>query len=244
MPFAANIVEIFSSIQGEGKYVGCRQLFVRFAGCNASCKYCDTADSRKPALVAKVEGHSDLRDFITVPNPIPAERLLEYIIQLYNNKHHSISLTGGEPLCHADMLYWLLPRIKGVKYLETNGTLPKELARVLPYVDIISMDIKLPSVAGTNYWAEHRDFLRLASEREMFVKIVISGETTDCEFNTAIQLIADVDRGTTVILQPVTPINGCASVAPARVLLLQNEALNLLNDVRVIPQTHKYIGLL
>ncbi|MDD4601940.1 MAG: 7-carboxy-7-deazaguanine synthase QueE, partial [Negativicutes bacterium] len=104
--------------------------------------------------------------------------------------------------------------------------------------------IKLPSVAGTNYWAEHRDFLRLASEREMFVKIVISGETTDCEFNTAIQLIADVDRGTTVILQPVTPINGCASVAPARVLLLQNEALNLLNDVRVIPQTHKYIGLL
>ena len=42
----APIVEIFSSIQGEGLLVGRRQIFVRFAGCNLDCNYCDTEDSK------------------------------------------------------------------------------------------------------------------------------------------------------------------------------------------------------
>lgn len=38
----ANINEIFASIQGEGRYVGEKQLFVRFSSCNLKCAYCDT----------------------------------------------------------------------------------------------------------------------------------------------------------------------------------------------------------
>ena len=41
----ANLIEIFSSVQGEGRYVGCRQLFVRFEGCNLQCRYCDTENA-------------------------------------------------------------------------------------------------------------------------------------------------------------------------------------------------------
>ena len=38
----ANLLEIFSSIQGEGVLVGCRQIFLRFPDCNLNCRYCDT----------------------------------------------------------------------------------------------------------------------------------------------------------------------------------------------------------
>ena len=36
------VKEIFASIQGEGPYVGYKQLFIRFCGCNLNCGYCDT----------------------------------------------------------------------------------------------------------------------------------------------------------------------------------------------------------
>lgn len=244
MSLNANVVEIFSSIQGEGKYVGYRQVFVRFAGCNLSCQYCDTALSRIPATVARIELTPGLRDFTTVSNPLAAAQLLDYICTLYNNKHHSISFTGGEPLCHTDMLGVLLPQINGTKYLETNGTLPDELNKIIQYVDIISMDIKLPSVTGSSHWDKHRSFLEIARQRETFVKIVVSGETSSSELAKAIELVFDVDRTITVILQPVTPINGCTVISPEKVLQFQDYALSKLDDVRVIPQTHKYIGQL
>ena len=38
----AKINEIFESIQGEGKYLGANQIFVRFSNCNLHCKFCDT----------------------------------------------------------------------------------------------------------------------------------------------------------------------------------------------------------
>ncbi|MBF0512255.1 MAG: 7-carboxy-7-deazaguanine synthase QueE, partial [Candidatus Omnitrophica bacterium] len=46
----ASIVEIFRSIQGEGKYVGTSQVFVRFGGCNLRCVWCDTPGSVKGSL--------------------------------------------------------------------------------------------------------------------------------------------------------------------------------------------------
>ena len=42
----APIIEIFSTFQGEGSFIGKRQIFVRFAGCNLNCNYCDTVNSK------------------------------------------------------------------------------------------------------------------------------------------------------------------------------------------------------
>jgi 7-carboxy-7-deazaguanine synthase len=244
MSKAINVVEVFSSIQGEGQCVGYRQVFVRLGGCNLTCTFCDTPLSRQFVKVGQVEIHPGKRDFKTIENPISANELASYINNLLVLPHHSISFTGGEPLCQVEAIKVLAPLITGRIFLETNGTLSAELSTVLPYVDIISMDIKLPSICGLTLWQEHEKFLRLANTRTVFVKIVVTDKTSNDEFQQAIHIIAAVNPQIPLIIQPVTPINDCKGATPEMVLMWQEQALALLTDVRVIPQTHKFMGQL
>ncbi len=239
-----NFVEVFSSIQGEGKYVGYRQAFVRLAGCNLACEYCDTPASRTAGPEGRVELSAGGRDFVAVANPVSPAALAGHVNRLLALPHHSVSLTGGEPLCQAGELAEMAPRLAGRLYLETNGTLPDELAVVLPHVAIVAMDIKLPSTGGREWWEEHRRFLRTATARDMFVKVVLTAATDDAEFRQAMALVAAVDRRIPVVLQPVSPVGSVAGIAPEAVLRLLALALDMLEDVRVIPQTHKMMGQL
>lgn len=244
MPNKINVVEIFSSIQGEGQCVGYRQVFVRLGGCNLTCAFCDTPLSRQFVDLGQIEKNAGKRDFETIENPITVDEVANAINKLLVLPHHSVSFTGGEPLCQVTAIQALAPRIKGRIFLETNGTLVEELAKVLAHIDIISMDIKLPSICGRELWKEHKEFLTLANTRTVFVKIVVTDQTTSSEFQQAIALIASVNPDIPLIIQPVTPINECKGVSPDAVLAWQEQALLLLTDVRVIPQTHKFIGQL
>jgi organic radical activating enzyme len=244
MKQTANIVEIFSSIQGEGIYVGHRQVFVRFYGCNLQCVYCDTPAFQKQGNFALVETKPGQREFSTMANPMELDELAARINCLLAIPHHSVSLTGGEPLCQWPAIKELAPHIRGRIYLETNGTLFNELEQVLPYVDIISMDIKLPSSGSGALWSDHRAFLEIAARRSVFVKIVITGSTGEQEFGQALQVVKDISADIPVILQPVTPNGFCAGITPDEVLKLQDKALTIVRDVRVIPQTHKFMGQL
>jgi len=241
MSKVANVVEVFSSIQGEAKYVGCRQVFVRFSGCNLNCKYCDTIISHNEHTQCNIEIVAGERNFIQIKNPIDIDTLAKKINKLLILPHHSVSFTGGEPLCRADFIHDIAKKIDCKLYLETNGTLFHELEKVINDIDIVSMDIKLPSATGRVLWKEHHQFLQIAKQKELFVKLVISGETTKEEFNQAITLVADIDCNIPLILQPVTPIHNCTSVTPEAVLHYQEIALKKLSDVRVIPQTHKFL---
>lgn len=238
------LVEVFSSIQGEGLYVGTRQVFVRLAGCNLACDYCDTPASRSLGKTAMIEKTPGKRDFFQLNNPVACDELAGFINSLLTIRHHSVSFTGGEPLCQAAMLANVAPLLQAPVYLETNGTLCKQLSQVLPYVDFISMDIKLPSTTGRQCWQEHREFLQLAASKAVFVKIVVAGQSTLTELQQAFKLVAAVDPAIPVILQPVTPLHGCRPVTPEAMLSYQETALTLLDNVRVIPQTHKYMGQL
>lgn len=244
MDHTVDVVEVFSSIQGEGQCVGYRQVFLRLAGCNLECAFCDTPESRKMAASGRIELTAGQRDFKVISNPISITTLSDYINNLLKIPHHSVSVTGGEPLCQAKAIKELAPLIKGRIYLETNGTLSAELAEVLPVVDMISMDIKLPSAGGRELWQQHKDFLRLASSRTVFVKVVVTSTTSVQEFQQAIEIIASVNRHIPFIIQPVTPIHNCEGVTPEMVLNWQEQALKMLSDVRVIPQTHKFMNQL
>ncbi len=243
-----NLVEIFSSIQGEGLFVGCRQVFVRLAGCNLFCRYCDTRDSFAVPAAARVETEAGSRMFGSITNPVAASELFAAVANLCRTPHHSISLTGGEPLLQPQAVVALSPlRDKGVRlYLETNGTLPTILAQVIQHIDIVSMDFKLPSELPEQqeYWQEHAEFLKVACQREVFVKIVLSGRTSPSELERAIALICDINPAIPLILQPVTPVHGVTPVVPEQVLRWQELALASLQNVRVIPQTHKLMGQL
>jgi len=104
------ITELFSSFQGEGPYVGRRQIFIRFAGCPFSCFYCDTQSAKepKPSLctvfgnVEKNINNSFGKAFLSkkrfIENPMSLRLVLELLTELRTPDLHSVSYTGGEPL--------------------------------------------------------------------------------------------------------------------------------------------------
>lgn len=245
----ANIIELFSSIQGEGLHVGVRQVFIRFHGCNLRCSYCDTETSESPTS-CRIEGAPGRRDFVDVGNPVSLVRIISLIEGWgdgWPSTHHSISITGGEPLLNYEVLLDWLPALKKYLpiYLETNGTLPAALSRVISLVDYISMDIKLPSTSGcSDLWNCHKDFLQIAVQKDVFVKIVTSEFTEEWEIVRACETVASVNSNIPVILQPVTLSNGEIGITPLKTLEYQEIACNFLSEVRVIPQTHKFIGQL
>jgi organic radical activating enzyme len=151
MSVTAPILEIFSSMQGEGLLLGERQIFLRLCGCNLDCAYCDTPAARSESPACRIERSPGSQDFEDRANPLSVADITEAVRGLVKPQpglHHSVALTGGEPLLHTDALLELLPALGdlGLKaYLETNGTLADDLVRVLPHLDVVCADIKLPS---------------------------------------------------------------------------------------------------
>jgi 7-carboxy-7-deazaguanine synthase len=139
-------------------------------------------------------------------------------------------------------------------YLETAGHRPEELMMVLPFVDSVGMDLKLPSVSGETRWQAHAKFLQRCFEArvETFIKIIVSKQTNPAELIQASELVAACSPDIPVFLQPVTSIDlseqlGAAPVFapdPEQVLNWQVLMKRNLKQVRVVPQTHKFIGQL
>ena len=216
-----NIKEIFTSIQGEGPYVGYKQLFVRFCGCNLSCEYCDTdfseIDSKKYSV----------------------DSLLN--IAKNNTDCHSISLTGGEPLLHAGFLKEFLPQCPLPVYLETNATLAGELGEIIDYVDYIAADIKLPSCCGGNdMWSTHDRFFEVAKGKKIFAKVVFDENITEGEIVATCSLCAKYLAE--IILQPKMVGDKLATNNEFIERTLER-FLDKYKKVRVIPQVHKFLNV-
>ena len=169
----AKIIEIFHSLQGEGVYLGEPMTFVRFYGCNLACHYCDTRYARDEARASEMPGDQVIAEVKKLAKP-----------------GEFVSLTGGEPLLWAGFIAEIGPGLKdnGLKlYLETNGTLPDELHKVLALLDAVAMDIKPPTACGKAFWGTHRHFLAAAGDKA-FVKLVVAADTEAEEFQKIYKL--------------------------------------------------------
>jgi organic radical activating enzyme len=248
---ATPIREIFCSVQGEGPYVGTRQAFVRFSGCNLNCNYCDT-NFENPGTCdyEKVEGSSI---FEKVPNPVSVEKL-ESMLQPFK-KLHSVSLTGGEPLLHANFIEKL--NISVPLYLESNMTLPEQARKLRENIAYVAGDFKLPD-AIREIRPEARDvhventiecfrLLRKNSSRDCFCKIVVGRDTKPETVIMAVEAIASYVS--CIILQPETPAGSAVSTprftqASVKTIIKLQKTLLELADTRIIPQTHRMWGCL
>lgn len=220
----ARIAEIFDSIQGEGKYTGKEQIFIRFYGCNLNlCKFCDTPLTSFEEYEPKV--------------------LLDYL-RLNSFDIRSISLTGGEPLVQDKFLKEFLPIAKqeGFEtYLETNGTLPEALRDVIDYVDIIAMDFKLPSSTGLKgFWQEHGEFIKIATQKDVFVKAIICKSTDINDLKKAISLLSDF-KNIPFILQP--NFFEFDRFLMNKIDEFKDYSLRFLPVVKVVPQLHRLVGI-
>lgn len=223
----AKISEVFLSLQGEGLYVGVPQLFVRFYGCNLSCTFCDTNfDSYKS---------------------FTEEALMSKVLE-YNRPHHSISLTGGEPLLQADFISDFLDKYKKFYrkpvYLETNGTLYRELSKVIERVDIIAMDFKLPSsTRRASFWREHEEFLKIAKNRKTFIKAIITNKTNSEDILRMTEIVKKISNDIAIVLQPVTTLADSEKASRESLARFRGITKESLRRVDIIPQTHKMIGV-
>lgn len=223
----ANIKEVFLSIQGEGLWIGKRQIFIRFAGCNLSCDFCDTKDAQ-----GKVKECYMFKE--RTENPVHIDILKKHISKKI---FHSISLTGGEPLLQVDFIKAFLKEKEYLVYLDTNGTLPYEFETIKEKIDFVCMDIKLPSSTKQRpFFKEHKKFLKNINNG--FVKIVITKETMKEDFLSAVKIIKDIDVKIPLVIQP----HGLKREF-STLFRFQRMALKELRDVRIIPQIHKCLGI-
>lgn len=168
------ICEIFRSIQGEGKNQGRPCTFIRFAGCNLRCRWCDTPASREGGL----------------------DYSLKEVLEIVHGFGGSYAcITGGEPLLQGEDVRMLGHALQERGYMidiETNGTID---FRPFQHFASICMDVKCPSSG------ERSDLSLLSYIREDdSVKFVVQ-DIPDCHY--AADVIREHDIPGEIFVSPV-----------------------------------------
>jgi len=179
--------EVFYSIQGEGTHAGCPCVFVRLAGCNLRCAWCDTAYALNEGRWMSLE---------------------EILAQVRTWRCAVVEVTGGEPLLQPGVqsLLSALAEEYETVLLETSGAL--SIADIDPRVHRI-VDIKCPrsGEVARNYWP-NLDLLTARDE----VKFVLL-DRSDYEWARDVVRRYDLPRRCPVLFAPVHAALSTAELA-------------------------------
>ncbi|MFA6805671.1 MAG: radical SAM protein [Candidatus Methanomethylophilaceae archaeon] len=171
------ICEYFMSIQGEGLMMGVPTYFVRTAGCNLHCSWCDTGYSQSPDS--------------------GKEMSIDEIMAVIGDAKH-VCVTGGEPLLQEEMPELLRRLIDAGKQvvLETNGAADLSVVPNDPLI-LISMDIKCPSSGMQDRMnLNNLDYLTIKDQ----LKFIIADEV---DLDYAADFITRKKLDTNIIFSPV-----------------------------------------
>lgn len=228
----APIIEIFSSFQGEGPYVGQRQIFVRFAGCNLDCNYCDTNKSK-----SEKSGKN-----------MTVQEVADKINSLKTPDCKVVSFTGGEPSLYPEFISEVSKKIDLNVLLETNGTLPDNIISI-ENLDIVSLDIKLPE----HFKEYNKDILSnevktltllIARSITVYCKIVTLPTTKTSTIKEVIEILSESilnKNNLKIDIQPSSPISDWKDNTEK--LFEFSEIVGEHFEVATIPQIHTILNI-
>ncbi len=229
----APVIEIFSSFQGEGLLIGERQIFVRFAGCNLNCNYCDTNDS-KSAKSGKL---------------MTPQQVSDEINKLLTPDCKTISFTGGEPSLYPDFISEVSKDFDLKIMLETNGTLPDNID-LIDELDIVSLDIKLPEHFNGEFnesiFLNEIKSLNLLMAKciNVYCKVVILPSTKIKSFKGVVEKLSkniSNKSNLQIIIQPSSPLSEWKDLNFK--LFEFSEIVGQYFEVSTIPQIHKILDI-
>lgn len=230
----ANISEIFYSAQGEGKYIGVAQVFIRLSGCPYDCPYCDT--------------DTDSKDYFTVnnnkySNPVSEDELFDILIKEFGDgsNFHSYSITGGEPLVNFEFVKNLANKLrnntKAKLFLETSGLLTKYFRELDSVFHIMSIDIKTHSDKVLKHLPELLESIKNLKETDYYFKLLLPEENAKAIIDYTAEILHKYDIKN-IIIQPVD-----SKITKDILDYLYNKYYTYGIEARLIPQTHKILSI-
>jgi len=234
----ARISEIFTSIEGEGIFVGKKTLFIRFSGCHLKCKWCDT----KYAL--PLDSGTEYQ----------IDEIEDLILRELQPFTYKVNFTGGEPLLQTDALIELAGFIKKQTNLKTyieSSCFDSELfSKVLPYIDICKIEFK---TVDSNV-VDNKDYdnlllneikcleLAVESNKTTYIKIVVTNSTHLDSFKNLVYNISKKIKPSEILSFIIQPSHGVDQPSVNKLLNIYDIVQPIFPEVRIIPQLHKEIG--
>ena len=229
-----NISEVFYSTQGEGKYIGTAQVFIRLSHCPFDCPYCDTDTQYKEYF--EINNHR-------YNNPISAEELAEIILKEFGtgDNFHSYSITGGEPLIHYEFVKELAGILKSKSkaklFLETSGLITKYFKELDDIFDIMSIDIKTHSEKVLTNLPVLLEALSSIKYSDYYLKLLLPEDNAKEIIDYTAHKLHKYNIKK-IIIQPVDSI-----ITKDTIDYLYNIYYSKNIEARIIPQTHKILAI-